>query len=731
MAKSKKKKKNKGKRKSFYDELINIIYNDSRKGYSIKNIVEKRKLTILDISKVSDGKTYIVELISKKIQNDKTNPDNEKILVVYFLLTTDDILENKDECILQKNIIITTITKRWFTFPNLKQDSIEKLIKAVESYNDFHKTNIATDFDINNPYDFYRRINELPIEVKDKIGFYKLIDEDELDQEDDTADDVNKELFDEMCKQLETADVETTNKLILQNIQEQLDNFEKDDSLKIYDFCWLDVTTIYNSFSEKYKALYLKYLKTRNMGNIESMENCRVNPTSIYRAIEQYNKTHDVKLDKPNIDYNNKPLWNHYIASIPYKVRDDITELYGYAVENYYDEVIQDIIKKLDSNEQIIIPYDIDLKYVYRQLPEKYRDMIIWEAGINAVEKENKKETVDKTTKEVIKEEVVARKKRKTRKRLTKELVEAIYADSQKGLLSYSDIAKMYSVSPSTVGRIANKQHTLQRSGIEVIFNEEEKDIVKELIEEPEKIITPNEPLVTVDEELMAIPMEDIKPEDFHRAIKYVRMGMVADRHNMPTNKYVFESISPNLMFDYDKMDKIAMDKVLKEVTDNKGNVKAGIALYVTGLTGALGSIAKACYDCKINLTLLHYNSDTKKYIDHPIYKDFIKGDILPVWFPNGMREVYTYKDHIDEFIIDGQIIYEVAECHFTNVNTKEYDRNIYLFLSKEHAWKYYNQRSYIAGKSNLPINIYLSKYYISNRSFTKEATLRKAINVI
>ena len=728
MAKSKKKKKNKSKQKSFYDELINIIYNDSRKGYSIKSIVEKRRLTILDITRdISTNKTcYIVQLVSKKIQNDKTNPDHDKILIVYFLLTTNDILENKDECILQKNIIITTITKRWFTFPNLKEDSVERLIKAVEDYNRINATNIDTNFSINDPYDFYKRLNQLPIEIREEIG----LDKSDIDQRD-----VNEKIFDKMREQLKiTTNVETTNKLILENIQEQLDNFEKDNSLKIHTLYWVDITTIYNILSEKYKALFSKYLKMRGH-NHEERDSCKVNPTSIIRAVDEYNKAHNNnKLDRPNVAYN-KHLWNDYIATIPYEARADITKMYDDALLNYHDEVIQDVIKKLDNDEPLIIPFDINPIDLRNRLPEKYRDMIDWEAGIHdARELKEKNDEVEKeetTDKEIIKEEVVARRKRKTRARLTKELVEAIYSDTQKGLLSYTDIARMYGVSASTVGRIANKQHTLQRSGIEVIFDNEEEDIVKELIEEPKEVITPDEPLVTVDEDLMAIPMEDIKPEDFHRAIKYVRMGMVADRHNMPTSKYVYDSVPQDLMFDYDRMDDIGAKRILKEVADSTGKIKAGLSLYVTGLTGALGSIVKICYDNKVNLTLWHYNADSKRYIHHHIYKDFIKGEILPVWFPNAMKNVFLYKNHIEDFIIDGNIIYGVGECHFTNVNTKEYDQTDRLFLNKEDAWKYYNTRSHYIDDNKIPSNIYLSKYYISNRSLIKEATVRKSMNVI
>lgn len=118
---------------------------------------------------------------------------------------------------------------------------------------------------------------------------------------------------------------------------------------------------------------------------------------------------------------------------------------------------------------------------------------------------------------------------------------------------------------------------------------------------------------------------EDIKPQMVNITNKPFEAGLIADRHNMPVNQYIYDNIfSQELMFDYNTQYEIVL-KFLKEYIgfDENGIPNRDLIVYLTGLQAALATLIKVCFDYKVNLTLKLYNQNTRVYHDLVMFKDF------------------------------------------------------------------------------------------------------------
>ena len=86
-------------------------------------------------------------------------------------------------------------------------------------------------------------------------------------------------------------------------------------------------------------------------------------------------------------------------------------------------------------------------------------------------------------------------------------------------------------------------------------------------------------------------------------------VGLVKARHEMPVDEYIFEQIYyPN---DFVWQQRVA-DSFVAECKKNNEQ----LYLYVTGLSMALASVIRACYEQQVPLVLWHW--DNKKKIYHP-----------------------------------------------------------------------------------------------------------------
>ncbi len=109
-----------------------------------------------------------------------------------------------------------------------------------------------------------------------------------------------------------------------------------------------------------------------------------------------------------------------------------------------------------------------------------------------------------------------------------------------------------------------------------------------------------------------------------------IKAGMIKDRHIIPCNTFIFESLKDYEIFDFDKMDETVsefLDSNIRVTENENGELVGSKALhvYVTGLTSALSSLIKVCFEKKVNLTLLHYNHSNNTYMPQTIWNNFMK----------------------------------------------------------------------------------------------------------
>ena len=117
--------------------------------------------------------------------------------------------------------------------------------------------------------------------------------------------------------------------------------------------------------------------------------------------------------------------------------------------------------------------------------------------------------------------------------------------------------------------------------------------------------------------------------------MKTVTVGLIKDRHEMPVDKYIFESDIQNV-HDYEKISAKILEFLEDEVSIGVYTGQAlnsydytdiqclggnkNLEVYVTGLTPVTAELIKLCALNGISLTLFNFNSATGKYERQPIF---------------------------------------------------------------------------------------------------------------
>lgn len=137
------------------------------------------------------------------------------------------------------------------------------------------------------------------------------------------------------------------------------------------------------------------------------------------------------------------------------------------------------------------------------------------------------------------------------------------------------------------------------------------------------------------------------KPQMVNITTKPFEVGLISDRHNIPVGQYIFDNIfSQEMMFDYSEQYRIVQKFLDEYIGFNENGIpNRDLVVYLTGLQIALASVVKVCYDNKVNLTLKHYNIETKVYHEQVIFDDFDnKASVSPFYILlNSYKYIYTY----------------------------------------------------------------------------------------
>lgn len=110
-----------------------------------------------------------------------------------------------------------------------------------------------------------------------------------------------------------------------------------------------------------------------------------------------------------------------------------------------------------------------------------------------------------------------------------------------------------------------------------------------------------------------------------------INIGLVARRHPLPVDDFIFQDGDITFPIDPKKLGKIVAEKF------NSLGVKphtGDFVVYVTGLTPATTAVIKACLTNGHLLTLKHFDRDSKTWIDDPILTaSMVSMDTeLPTW---------------------------------------------------------------------------------------------------
>jgi len=115
--------------------------------------------------------------------------------------------------------------------------------------------------------------------------------------------------------------------------------------------------------------------------------------------------------------------------------------------------------------------------------------------------------------------------------------------------------------------------------------------------------------------------------------MKQVKLGLVAGRHEMPVEEYVFDIVSDPLNTNdlyttaYIKLYKLFSKEYKTSIVTNTDGVdeyspkkyRGHVDLYVSGLTTALIAVINAANVLDIHITLWHYDRDSEEYYPQEI----------------------------------------------------------------------------------------------------------------
>ena len=212
-----------------------------------------------------------------------------------------------------------------------------------------------------------------------------------------------------------------------------------------------------------------------------------------------------------------------------------------------------------------------------------------------------------------------------------------------------------------------------------------------------------------------------------------VECGLIADRHDMPVNKYVFNTFDDDLMFDYKRQEEIAKRFILQNIEFSEiGEPKQQIILYASGLQCAMATVIKMCYKLGVNLKIKHYNLSTKAYDIQTIYNHFscnTENNIYAKFLNLKRSNLYLY--NCDENnITDNCELYTITLSEFNN--DKQFVGNVdtIVFDKYDEMWSVYAKLiSMILSHKEKYLGVFINNSYIKNGEFVWGPSISKGYN--
>ena len=212
-----------------------------------------------------------------------------------------------------------------------------------------------------------------------------------------------------------------------------------------------------------------------------------------------------------------------------------------------------------------------------------------------------------------------------------------------------------------------------------------------------------------------------------------LKVGLIKDRHPMPTNKYIFDRISTEDMFNYDKLEETVNNFLNTEIgfdSDKNGEqiARKSLHVFITGLPCASAALIKVCQQRHVNLTLLHFNNDKEDYIAQVIWNSFAPDDKISELFSNN-GTVSLYDCTLDD-IVKNQF-YSIKIVDFNSPNKADRKTDMILFSEYEKVWPYYGElmNKIMLESGQTRIALFADKCWIKNGKCTEVQRLNRVSN--
>lgn len=288
---------------------------------------------------------------------------------------------------------------------------------------------------------------------------------------------------------------------------------------------------------------------------------------------------------------------------------------------------------------------------------------------------------------------------RKQRKSLTDSEKASLVNDILSGM-TYNEAAVKYDISHASVYRYINNYKFESNNKNEDTKQKEGKSDTVKVKEDTIDTITENEKENKDEDKMKTDTSDNITDENKEFKIKKLNSrvlscGLVAKRHEIPVDKYIFDDINTGLMFNFDKQREICLEFINKHIEFVNGEPNKIIELYATGLQSALATVQSVCTELKIPLTIMHYDAVSMTYKSQSVFTGAknINQYSLPKF--GKCRDIYLCGGITEEEILSSKPIYLIVNKGYYVDGQKTVVKYIdYYYFSKNcdmsELWKLY-----------------------------------------
>lgn len=374
-----------------------------------------------------------------------------------------------------------------------------------------------------------------------------------------------------------------------------------------------------------------------------------------------------------------------------------------YVPVNQMDKVTSNILNDLlysnKTEKEIANSNKVELAVVKR-VKQRFNKEILEK---KAKQKQADTVVINMKTKETIEPTVVSISN-KSKKLSDNDILEILYLITD-STLTYTEIAKKFNVSSKRIQQLAAEYDVQRKPKRKPATKKVESKKTQK--KEVKKETNNKDTLIKVEKSI-------------------VEAGLIIDRHPMPVGKYIFkDDIDSKLMFNYEAMENIVDEFITNNITFNEDGISNEVlTVFVSGLQCALASLFKVCHNRKVNLTIMHYNAESKKYIKQVVI-NYNNINIEQNKFANiskDTKEMYLYNCKYEDIINND--FYALYMYSNNNIKT------LVLFKSFEDIWQVYpDYVKFINDNTNSRLHLILTSAVLEDDRIKWKDVISKSYN--